>query len=571
MSRTRGGDIVRRVFSVSLVLALASLLVGCTVAAVETPATAPLSTTAIAPTTTGATQAISEGAPLGAAEPVAIETAVPVWNQHDITTVPDACAATACAIICQAYGSGLGLPETISAFQHTNPPILESKGFMHQEYIRAGNPQGTAYYKGLGDFDPNNVDQSLARMRELLLQGYLIDAWDAEDGGYENPNTSYADTHHWAIVGFRADGRFILIDPDGGVRYESATGAPLGKTPWVLCGYKYFGGTPAAPTWNPDGTSPPVTPGLPSPPANVTATALSAFAIRLTWVDSANTNAYIAQRLYSTLFMDCSTRLGSSATSYDVTGLSPGTAYSFRVGASNEAGAAWSDRVSAFTLVFPAKPENVKVATTTQSSATLTWEDRSNDETGFRVQYSKDGGKTWTLVDTILPVGAVTCEVTGLTANTPYLFQVGSSNGVDNDWSEYAPGKTPRRSGGGAVTATIPLYDLASVDGSISTPGEVDWYEWTVDIDWTGNPAPRVLTVVGTVSGGFHVDIYGPNSRNAPVTVETWGPDFNPVYDRPWSVMVRGEFQLGGTYYLRVRADSSSATGTYTIYMDHKP
>jgi hypothetical protein len=92
---------------------------------------------------------------------------------------------------------------------------------------------------------------------------------------------------------------------------------------------------------------------------------------------------------------------------------------------------------SSSTSALPAKPENVKVTATTQSSATLTWEDKSNNETGFRVQYSKDGGSSWKPWGTILPAGTVTCQVPELAANTPYIFQVGAYNGVDTHWSGY--------------------------------------------------------------------------------------------------------------------------------------
>lgn len=241
---------------------------------------------------------------------------------------------------------------------------------------------------------------------------------------------------------------------------------------------------------DPDGTSPPVSTGLPSPPANVAATAVSAFSLRLTWVASTNTNAYLVQRLYSTLFMDCSPRLAPNATSFDVTDLSPGTAYSFRVLASNEAGATESSTVSVSTLPFPAKPENVKV-TAASSTASLTWNDASNNETGFRVQYSKDGGKTWTVLDKVLPPNTVKYEVKELAADTPYIFQVGSYNGVDIHWSEHAPAKTATA----GVQVTKQSGEVRCVIDDVFTRDGKDYLVVDpVSVDWTENGQSCVVS-----------------------------------------------------------------------------
>lgn len=120
-----------------------------------------------------------------------------------------------------------------------------------------------------------------------------------------------------------------------------------------------------------------------------------------------------------------------------VSGLLPDTTYQFRVRAVNEVGAsAWATPASARTLaieetestslVVPAAPEQLVATTLNPNQISLTWSDRSTNETNFRVQISTDG-ETFTDL-TLLGVGATSYSVGGLSPSTTYFFRVFAVN-----------------------------------------------------------------------------------------------------------------------------------------------
>lgn len=90
---------------------------------------------------------------------------------------------------------------------------------------------------------------------------------------------------------------------------------------------------------------------------------------------------------------------------------------------------------------IPAEPGSPKAGSVTSSSVSLSWSDRSNNETSFKTQYSTDGGKTWKAGAS---AGTNTASVTlkGLKASTKYTFQVGASNNKGTKWSAYIKATT---------------------------------------------------------------------------------------------------------------------------------
>ena len=91
-----------------------------------------------------------------------------------------------------------------------------------------------------------------------------------------------------------------------------------------------------------------------------------------------------------------------------------------------------------------------------------------------------------------------------------------------------------------------------AMTGAISSPGEADWYSFTVS-------TPGVYTL-NTTSGTLednYMYLYGPNSQTALLAQnDENGADLAAQIVRTLSV---------GTYYVKMRAYSATATGTYTI------
>ncbi len=105
-----------------------------------------------------------------------------------------------------------------------------------------------------------------------------------------------------------------------------------------------------------------------------------------------------------------------AAASFDLTGLTPGTAYQAQAQAA--CAGAWSTAV-AFTPAYIA-PTDLTVTATTTTTATIAWTANSG-ETAWTVQYKKSGDADWTTVENVT-VNPYT--LTGLTSGSSYQVKV---------------------------------------------------------------------------------------------------------------------------------------------------
>jgi len=121
----------------------------------------------------------------------------------------------------------------------------------------------------------------------------------------------------------------------------------------------------------------------PAAPSNLSASAVSPSQINLSWKDNSNNETgfkiYRAGSLIATV--------GANVTSYQNTGLTCGTSYSYYVKAYNCGGVSGaSNTASAATYpCTPSAPSNLSALAVSQSQIDLSWQDNSNNETGFKI------------------------------------------------------------------------------------------------------------------------------------------------------------------------------------------
>ncbi len=170
-----------------------------------------------------------------------------------------------------------------------------------------------------------------------------------------------------------------------------------------------------------------ITPGIPAAPTNLSATTISTTQINLAWTDASSneTSFEIYKSTDGTNFSKITTT-AANTTTYNVTSLTSGVLYYFKVKAVNTYGGSESNIASAKTLGVPLPPLNLTAAAISTTQIKLTWTDNSTDEDSFKVYRSPDCS-SWVLMTT-LPANTTTYTDTGLTLNTTYCYKVKGYN-----------------------------------------------------------------------------------------------------------------------------------------------
>ena len=129
----------------------------------------------------------------------------------------------------------------------------------------------------------------------------------------------------------------------------------------------------------------------PPAPTNLAVAAASGTELDLTWTsNSPYATGYILQRKIGTGAWVSLPTLPSGSTSYNDTGLTPSTLYSYQVQAIDSAGgSAFSNLVSLTSPVPPATPTNALASQITTSQIYLTWTNNANNATGYRILRAK--------------------------------------------------------------------------------------------------------------------------------------------------------------------------------------
>ena len=203
----------------------------------------------------------------------------------------------------------------------------------------------------------------------------------------------------------------------------------------VLAGCKGAGSSTSSP---PPDTTPPTA------PANLVAAAASSTEINLTWTastDNVGVTGYKVERCQGVGCANFAQIASPTGTTYNDTGLTPATSYSYRVRATDAAGnlSSYSNRASATTLAATLTvPTNLTATGASATQINLSW--TASTETGgsisnYLVERCEGTGCT-NFAQVASPAGT-TYSDTGLAASTSYSYRVRATDTAGN-YSEYS-------------------------------------------------------------------------------------------------------------------------------------
>jgi alpha-tubulin suppressor-like RCC1 family protein/fibronectin type 3 domain-containing protein len=273
-------------------------------------------------------------------------------------------------------------------------------------------------------------------------------------------------------------------------------------------------------------------PNPPDTPNPLSATALSSYQIALTWTNVANETGYTIERSSDSTSGPWTWSITRTAdtTTYQDSECSPETTYYYHICAYNAGGqSSWTSPVSATTSASQFPPDTPSPMTAIAVSSTgisITWTNVA-DETGYTIERSfssASGPWQWSITRT---AETITYQDSGLSANTPYYYQVYAYNGSGNSVSAATADTWTRLSAPDALTATA----LSSSQIALT---------WTNVTGETGG----YKIYRGSISGGPYTQI-GTTAQNVVTYTDT-------------------TVTASHTYYYRVRAPNAGGDSAYS-------
>jgi|GEM_PF-4918610 len=194
-----------------------------------------------------------------------------------------------------------------------------------------------------------------------------------------------------------------------------------------------------------------VFPTLPAPPSNLSAVVVSISRVDLAWTDNSydESGFKIERSTGNGAFIQIAT-VPANVTSYSDTSVAPFTTYSYRLRTYTASGD--STYCNWATVSTPTAPGAGPAAPCCLSGyagggsggpvfVSLTWADRSSDETGFVVE-RKEGNGSWYTV-AYLPADSTSLGDSTAAPSTAYSYRVGAYNSTGKNYSGEFPVVTP--------------------------------------------------------------------------------------------------------------------------------
>ncbi|MDZ4850143.1 MAG: fibronectin type III domain-containing protein [Pirellulaceae bacterium] len=256
--------------------------------------------------------------------------------------------------------------------------------------------------------------------------------------------------------------------------------------------------------------------GWPAAPTDLTMTPVSNTEIDLVWIDKAtNENGYTIEQTTDgenwTLLTP--TPLPANTQSYQVTGLTDGSLYGYRVHAVNAVGGSgYADNVDA---TLPTAPANLQATVVSGTEIDLTWT-AAPYATSYTIWQRAEFDSDWSLVTNSVPSSQTSYAVTGLAAGgVYYAFCVAPTNSTAGSAVAYVDPPTVNLPPN-VATPTVGASPVTTTNTTLSVQGSDERPESTLTYSWSIVSAPS--------AGGAYFSLNDSNTaKNTTVTFYAGG------------------------------------------------
>src|SRR6202035_3351991 len=307
----------------------------------------------------------------------------------------------------------------------------------------------------------------------------------------------------------------------------------------------------------------------PTAPTNLTATAASASQINLAWTastDNVGVTGYMVERCQGAACSNFAQIATPSGTTFNDTGLTASTSYSYRVRATDAAGnlSAYSNTASASTpappdTTPPTAPTNLTATAASASQINLAWTASTDNVgvTGYMVE--RCAGAACSNFAQIATPSGTTFNDTGLTASTSYSYRVRATDAAGNlsAYSNTASASTP------APPDTTPPTAPTNLTATAASASQIN-LAWTASTDNVGVTGYMVERCAGAACSNF--------AQIATPTVTTFS-DTGLTAGTSYSYRVRATDAAGNLsgYSPTASATTSSAASNPVVLENQQP